>query len=127
MHGLAFRTDPGTQVFASAATIWPATTKQGLGNLERDGSPAQAADASDFPPLAVRARHAEAVTALPDLHRDRFDRLVTAQARGGGPVVVAGAERLPTGPVGTLDAWRGPHRGTPPIPPSGSGCLGSLR
>jgi PIN domain nuclease of toxin-antitoxin system len=69
------------QVFVSAASIWEATIKAGLGKLEVH-APAlvEAIEASGFAELPVRAHHAAAVAKLPLHHRDPFDRLLVAQA-----------------------------------------------
>lgn len=69
------------EVFVSAASIWEATIKAGLGKLEVDSSSlVNAIEASGFAELPVRAQHAAAVAKLPLHHRDPFDRLLVAQA-----------------------------------------------
>jgi PIN domain nuclease of toxin-antitoxin system len=68
-------------VFVSAASIWEATIKIGLGKLEAD--PEKLVDsisASGFSELPVSARHASLVGQLTPIHRDPFDRLLVAQA-----------------------------------------------
>lgn len=68
-------------VFVSAASIWEATIKAGLGKLDVDPADLVAGiEASGFVELPVRARHAARVDALPREHRDPFDRLLLAQA-----------------------------------------------
>ena len=65
----------------SAASIWEAVIKIGLGKLtvSVDGLVAGIA-ASGFSDLPVTAAHAARVATLPPLHRDPFDRLLIAQA-----------------------------------------------
>lgn len=68
-------------VFVSAASIWEATIKVGLGKLK--GDPVELVkgiQASGFSELQVTAIHAAAVAQLKPLHRDPFDRLLVAQA-----------------------------------------------
>lgn len=68
-------------VFISAASIWEATIKAGLGKLDADPADLVAGiEASGFVELPVRARHAARVAQLAREHRDPFDRLLLAQA-----------------------------------------------
>ncbi len=80
--------DPTHRVFTSAASIWEATIKRSLGKLHFAGSLAEASATTGFTPLPVMADHAEAVGALPDLHRDPFDRMLLAQAIVEGCTIV---------------------------------------
>lgn len=69
------------EVYVSAASIWEAAIKTGLGKLQGDvGQLAAAVDASGFLELYVTAEHAAFVAQLPHHHRDPFDRLLIAQA-----------------------------------------------
>lgn len=72
------------EVFVSAASIWEAAIKVGLGKLEAplDGLVA-GIQASGFQELPVLSRHAVLVASLPPVHRDPFDRLLIAQAVDG--------------------------------------------
>ena len=54
--------------------------------------------------LALSAEDALAVAALPLHHRDPFDRLLVAQARGGGWTLVSADARLRAYDVPVLDA-----------------------
>ena len=69
------------EVFVSAASIWEAAVKAGIGKL--DVAPTDLAagiSASGFVELPVSARHAARVVTLLQHHRDPFDRLLVAQA-----------------------------------------------
>ncbi|MBN3733153.1 type II toxin-antitoxin system VapC family toxin [Burkholderia sp. Tr-20390] len=69
------------EVFVSAATIWEASIKAGLGKLDVDVNELVAEiSAAGFVELPVRVAHAAMVRGLPDIHRDPFDRLLVAQA-----------------------------------------------
>ncbi len=69
------------EVLVSAASIWEAAIKIGLGKLQADiDELVEQIEASHFIELRVSARHAAAVSALPDHHRDPFDRMLIAQA-----------------------------------------------
>jgi PIN domain nuclease of toxin-antitoxin system len=69
------------EVFVSAVSIWEAAVKAGLGKLSAAPDDLVAGiSASGFVELPVSARHAARVAALPQHHRDPFDRLLVAQA-----------------------------------------------
>lgn len=81
--------DPRHEVLLSAAVTWEIAIKRALGKLQvragliselvRDGATA----------LPVTVAHAEAVAHLPPHHRDPFDRLLVAQARAEGAILVS--------------------------------------
>lgn len=74
--------DPKNEVFASAASIWEIAIKAGLGRIDVDPAElVQALEIGGFAALPVTSRHAVAVTQLPEIHRDPFDRLLVAQSR----------------------------------------------
>jgi PIN domain nuclease of toxin-antitoxin system len=68
-------------VLFSAASIWEIRIKQAIGKLDLPDDFANALAEQAFEPLAVTVAHAHAVTELPLLHRDPFDRMLIAQAR----------------------------------------------
>ena len=69
------------EVFISAASIWEAAIKTGIGKLHVATKDLVAGIvASGFAELGVSALHAARVAALPHHHRDPFDRLLVAQA-----------------------------------------------
>jgi len=70
-----------TEVYVSSASIWEATIKSALGKLDVDiDELVLAITGSGFIELPITARHAAAVSRLPEVHRDPFDRLLIAQA-----------------------------------------------
>lgn len=81
--------DSTNAIFASAASVWEAAIKAGLGRLTVDASELEPAiRASGFQPLPVSLAHAAAVATLPPHHRDPFDRLLVAQSRVEGLVLL---------------------------------------
>lgn len=69
------------EVMVSAASIWEASIKAALGKLDVDTSAlVEGIAASGFAELPIRASHGVAAAALPDHHRDPFDRMLLAQA-----------------------------------------------
>jgi PIN domain nuclease of toxin-antitoxin system len=79
--------DEENELFFSAASLWEIVIKSGLGrddfqvdvHLLRRGL----AD-NGFAELAVTSTHAIAISALPPLHKDPFDRMLVAQATAEG-------------------------------------------
>jgi PIN domain nuclease of toxin-antitoxin system len=70
-----------TEVFVSAASFWEIAIKHTIGKLTLDVPEARsAALASGFLELPVLGAHTEALSKMPLLHRDPFDRLLVAQA-----------------------------------------------
>lgn len=74
---------PGTTTFVSAASLWEIAIRHALG---RGDMPVDADSAREeftragFEELPIAWAHVCRVGALPDLHRDPFDRLLVAQA-----------------------------------------------
>ena len=68
-------------VFVSAASIWEAAIKVGLGRLAVSMDDLlQGIKGSGFLELPITARQSALVSQLPSHHRDPFDRLLIAQA-----------------------------------------------
>ena len=76
--------DPANEVHVSAAAGWEIVIKRQLGKLEFGGTFLGALADEGFSCLAITAEHVDEVAALPDHHRDPFDRLMVAQARRQG-------------------------------------------
>ena len=86
--------DPSHVLLLSAASSWEIALKHRLGKLPLPEAPDRYVPdrmrRSGTTGLAVEHAHALAVAALPDHHRDPFDRLLIAQARHlGVPLVTA--------------------------------------
>jgi len=68
-------------VYVSAASIWEAIIKIGIGKLAADPAALVRGIAwSGFDSLPVTPEHALALTRLRDHHKDPFDRILLAQA-----------------------------------------------
>jgi PIN domain nuclease of toxin-antitoxin system len=68
-------------VYVSSASIWEATIKIKLKKLNADiDQMVESIVESGFLELPITAQHAAAISRLPDIHRDPFDRLLIAQA-----------------------------------------------
>lgn len=80
--------DRDTLVAVSAASIWEIAIKRAIGKVRFKGSIAAEVAESGFEPLPISFAHAERAGALPPLHRDPFDRILVAQAKIEGLVIV---------------------------------------
>jgi PIN domain nuclease of toxin-antitoxin system len=85
--------DPRNESYLSIASVWEMAIKVGLGKL-RLADPLDAlldrgARDNRIALLGITRAHVLAVVALPDVHRDPFDRLLVAQARSEGLALVA--------------------------------------
>ena len=84
--------DVSNTVLISAAAGWEIATKHRVGKLDGagpllDGLLDYLAD-QEFVELAIGIRHAQRAGALPDVHRDPFDRILVAQAQVENLVLV---------------------------------------
>ena len=76
-------TDPGNDVWVSAASVWEISVKHALG---REAMPVSGAEAvhwfsvSGYRELSISFAHSAAVDNLPPIHSDPFDRMLVAQA-----------------------------------------------
>ena len=74
--------DPNNEVYYSAASLWEVAIKHDLRRKDFRIDPDSllaALRASGFLELPITAAHAVAVTRLPPVHKDPFDRLLVAQ------------------------------------------------
>lgn len=80
-------------VYVSAASAWEITTKARLGRLPF--APDVAADVlgsilgQGFLPLDISTIHAQRAGALPEHHRDPWDRMLIAQAQAQGLALIS--------------------------------------
>jgi PIN domain nuclease of toxin-antitoxin system len=90
--------DPANIVFFSAASIWEVAIKHGLRRPGFDAPPAsidEGARLVGFAELPIHAAAAARVAALPQHHRDPFDRLLIAQAEADGLTLYTADPWLP--------------------------------
>jgi PIN domain nuclease of toxin-antitoxin system len=90
--------DGANDVYFSAASTWEIAVKAGLGRVRLpDDAWAFTPDQLErnaFQALPVHVAHAVAVIALPDLHRDPFDRMLVAQAISEDLTIVTGDQEI---------------------------------
>ena len=75
-------------VFVSVASAWEAAIKASLGRLELPDTVEAGVVASGFEKLLISFSHAEQAATLPHHHRDPFDRMLVAQAKAEGLILV---------------------------------------
>ncbi len=85
--------DESNEVFVSAASAWEVATKHRLGRLPGAGPLAvdfaREIRAQGFEPLPISMEHGQVAGAWQSAHRDPFDRMLAAQARGEMMAVVS--------------------------------------
>jgi PIN domain nuclease of toxin-antitoxin system len=80
--------DMENEIFVSAATFWEIAMNRNRGRMRFPGDIGEEIRAANFVELPVTGAHYEASVALPEIHRDPFDRLIVAQALSEGLVLV---------------------------------------
>ncbi len=78
----------------SVVSLGEARIKQSLGNLELPETFRADIAEQGFRELAVLGEHTDELVRLPSHHRDPFDRLLIAQARGAGMTLVTADENI---------------------------------
>lgn len=81
-------TAPANTIVVSAASGWEIAIKSALGLLRAPAEIGEAVDQNGFERLPVGFEHTARVAALPQHHRDPFDRLLIAQALVEGLTIV---------------------------------------
>ncbi|MFT4135275.1 type II toxin-antitoxin system VapC family toxin [Microbacterium sp.] len=77
----------------SAASIWEVSIEASLGRADFDADSRvlrRGLLENGYAELAVTGAHGAAVSDLPPLHRDPFDRILVAQARAEGSTLLTG-------------------------------------
>ncbi|HEX2071666.1 MAG TPA: type II toxin-antitoxin system VapC family toxin [Thermoleophilaceae bacterium] len=82
------------RIVVSAVTVWEVAIKRGLGKLEAPDDLLAQLERARVELLPITARHADLVPALPEHHRDPFDRLLVAQATRERLSIVSADESL---------------------------------
>jgi PIN domain nuclease of toxin-antitoxin system len=75
--------DPGNELLFSAASLWEIAIKAGLGRADFRVDATRLRRGllhNGYRELAIIGEHAVAVTSLPMIHKDPFDRMLVAQS-----------------------------------------------
>lgn len=89
--------EPSSILYISSASVWEIAIKDATGNLRLHTEPqafiAEMTEELKSEPLAISHRHAVEAGGLPRHHDDPFDRMLIAQARVEGLVLLS-ADRM---------------------------------
>jgi PIN domain nuclease of toxin-antitoxin system len=100
--------DPDTEVYVSSAVAWEIAIKHAKGNLPLPLAPLiyvpARMKALGFIDLPITQEHALAVSSLPAIHADPFDRIMIAQAQIEGLALVTRDARVLAYSVKTMKA-----------------------
>ncbi len=96
--------DASNDVFVSAVSGWEIALKSNLGKLQVPDNVYAMIEATGFTHLSVTFDHGVEAGSLPLFHRDPFDRLLVAQARAEGLVLVTRDARVRQYSVPTMGA-----------------------
>lgn len=83
--------DTSNMLFFSSASIWEIVIKRGLGRDDFKVDPQRLRKQlviNGYDEIAVSSDHALAIDALPPYHKDPFDRILIAQARTEGMLLL---------------------------------------
>ena len=83
------------QVLVSAASIWEVSIKRSKGLLEVPDDLEALVEDEGFTKLPISLFHAQQAGALPEIHRDPFDRMLIAQAQAEGLELVTADGIIP--------------------------------
>jgi PIN domain nuclease of toxin-antitoxin system len=98
------RIDHEPDVCLSPVTVWEIAIKQAIGKLREPLDLPERVRASGLREIAITSEHALVAGRLPLLHRDPFDRMLVAQAKCEGLVVVTRDPEIPNYDVPVLAA-----------------------
>ena len=96
--------DPSNEVFVSAVSGWEIGVKKAKGRLTAPDNLTAVVEEKQFQHLPLTFEHAERAATLPAHHRDPFDRMLVAQARVEGLVLITRDARISLYDVPTLRA-----------------------
>jgi PIN domain nuclease of toxin-antitoxin system len=72
--------DSVNEIVVSVATIWEIAIKKALGKLQAPDDLLDILEQNNMAVLPLKAQHAQAISQLPALHNDPFDRMLVIQA-----------------------------------------------
>jgi PIN domain nuclease of toxin-antitoxin system len=88
---------PDSILFFSVASIWEIAIKRGLGREDFQVEPRVLRRGlldNGYSELTIASEHAVSIDALPNIHKDPFDRLLVAQATVEGVTLLTSDDRV---------------------------------
>nr|WP_206203058.1 type II toxin-antitoxin system VapC family toxin [Thioalkalivibrio sp. XN8] len=89
--------NPAHALWFSAASLWEVTIKASLGRDDFHADPVllrRGLLENGYRELPITSEHVIAVSRLPELHRDPFDRILLAQAEVEGALLLTADDRV---------------------------------
>ena len=89
--------DPANALYFSPVSIWEVAIKSRLGRADFKVNPhllRRGLLDNGYVEAPITSEHAAAISSLPDLHRDPFDRMLVAQAGVEGIMLLTADDRL---------------------------------
>ena len=89
--------DVSNKLYFSAASIWEIVIKRGLGRDDFKVDPHRLRKQlviNGYEEIGISSDHALAVELLPQLHKDPFDRILIAQARAEGMLLLTADNQI---------------------------------
>lgn len=80
--------EPRNEVYVSAATTWEISIRRMIGKLDAPNDMDSIVEDEGMLKLPITLFHGEQAGALPEIHKDPFDRMLIAQAQAEGLIVV---------------------------------------
>ena len=87
--------DPANQIFVSAASAWEIAIKKAAGRLRAPDDLEEQIEHNRFTPLPISLQHTTTAGALPNHHRDPFDRMLMAQGKIEQLTIVTRDDHIP--------------------------------
>lgn len=99
--------DGSNELIFSVASLWEVVIKSAIGREDFDIDPQRFRNgliSHEYRELDIRSEHALAVSFLPKIHKDPFDRILVAQARTENAVLLTSDKALSGYPATRLIA-----------------------
>lgn len=95
--------DPRNQVYVSAVSTWEISIKRCIGKLKAPDDMDRIVEDEGFLKLPISLYHGDQAGALPEYHKDPFDRMLIAQAQAEGLILVTKDGHIPRYGIRTID------------------------
>ncbi len=95
---------PANSVFVSAVSTWEISIKKMRGLLQAPDDLDAIVEEEGFEKLAITLFHGERAGALPEIHRDPFDRMLIAQAQAEGLELITADTEIAKYGIKTIDS-----------------------
>jgi PIN domain nuclease of toxin-antitoxin system len=93
-HARSDISDGKNEIYVSAASSWEIAIKKRNGKLEAPDNIDGIVEQERFIKLPISLAHGEAAGQLPNHHRDPFDRMLIAQAKAEGLMILTADEKI---------------------------------